>query len=94
MGAIYVRDILMRYLEMQAETCVGLHVNILVVGVLVRFVIRHLKWLILGLNLLNIDLSVPKFPQEGRQTDTQKYIKSNRGILQPPPSCFKSKHKI
>jgi len=76
----------MRYLEMQAETCVGLHVNILVVGVLVRFVIRHLKWLILGLNLLNIDSSVPKFPQEGRQRDrhTHRHVKGNRNVLHPP----------
>jgi hypothetical protein len=71
---------------MGAETCVGLHVNILVVGVVVQFVIRYVKWLILGLNLLNIDSSILKFPQEGRQRDTHTYrhVKGNRNILHPP----------
>jgi hypothetical protein len=42
--------------------------------VVVQFLIRCLNWLILGLNLVKIDLSVPKLPRADRHTDIAKVM--------------------
>jgi hypothetical protein len=48
--------------------CLFVVVVVVVAVVVIRFLMWNLKWLILGLNFVKIDSSVPEFPRTDKQT--------------------------